>query len=215
MNITIIGAGKMGSGLAMRFALAGHDVTIASFSMELAREAAQNAREKSGCTNIHCGLNAEAAAAAELVVLVIPVTSRREVLEELRDILREKIVLDITIPMAFNPIRYAPPAEGSNAQETLAILGEGSRVVSGFHTVSFTLLHKLEQPLSGSTLITGSDEDSRKAIMTLAESVGLRPVDAGGLEHAATVESLTPMLLGINKRYGVGGAGVDITGLDR
>ena len=57
MNITIIGAGKMGSGLAMRFAMAGHNVTIASFSMELAREAAQNAREKSGCTNIHCGLN--------------------------------------------------------------------------------------------------------------------------------------------------------------
>ena len=117
--------------------------------------------------------------------------------------------------LAFSPIRYAPPAEGSNAQETQAILGEGSRVVSGFHTVSFTLLHKLEQPLSGSTLITGSDEDSRKTVMALAESVGLRPVDAGGLEHAATVESLTPMLLGINKRYGVGGAGVDITGLDR
>lgn len=215
MKITIIGAGKMGSGLAMRFALAGHEVTIASFSLELAEEAAANARQKTGCANIHSGLNAEAAARAKLVVLVIPVASRREVLEELREILRGKIVLDITIPMAFNPVRYAPPAEGSNAQETLAILGEGSHVTSGFHTVSFTLLHKLEMPLSGSTLIVGSDEDGRKAVMALAESVGLRPVDAGGLEHAATVESLTPMLLGINKRYGVGGAGVDITGLNK
>lgn len=213
MKITVIGAGKMGCGLAMRFAMAGHDVTIASFSTELAEEAAEYARQKTGCTNIGSGLNAEASAAAELVVLVIPVTSRREVLEELREILREKIVLDVTIPMAFSPVRYDPPAEGSNAQETQAILGDGSRVISGFHTISFTLLHKVELPLSGSTLIVGSDEESRKTIMALAESVGLRPVDAGGLEHAHTVESLTPMLLGINKRYGSKSAGIDITGL--
>ena len=213
MNITVIGAGKMGSGLAMRFAMAGHQVTIASFDRALAEEAAENARQLTGCANISSGENAAAAAAADIVVMVIPVASRREVLEPLRDILREKILVDVTIPMAFNPIRYAPPAEGSNAQETHAILGEGSRVAAGFHTVSFTLLRKLDTPLSGSTLIVGSDPETAETFMTLAESIGLRPVNAGGLEFAPTVESLTPMLLGINKRCGVGGAGIDITGI--
>lgn len=213
MNITVIGAGKMGSGLAMRFAMAGHQVTIASFDRALAEEAAENARQLTGCANISSGENAAAAATADIVVMVIPVASRREVLEPLRDILREKILVDVTIPMAFNPIRYAPPAEGSNAQETHAILGEGSRVAAGFHTVSFTLLRKLDTPLSGSTLIVGSDPETAETVMTLAESIGLRPVNAGGLEFAPTVESLTPMLLGINKRCGVGGAGIDITGI--
>ena len=213
MNITVIGAGKMGSGLAMRFAMAGHQVTIASFDRALAEEAAENARQLTGCANISSGENAAAAATADIVVMVVPVASRREVLEPLRDILREKILVDVTIPMAFNPIRYAPPAEGSNAQETHAILGEGSRVAAGFHTVSFTLLRKLDTPLSGSTLIVGSDPETAETVMTLAESIGLRPVNAGGLEFAPTVESLTPMLLGINKRCGVGGAGIDITGI--
>ena len=211
MKITVIGAGKMGSGLAMRFAMAGHDVAIASFDRTLTEEAAENARQLTGCANIRGGENAEAAAWAEIVVMVIPVTSRREVLESLRDILREKILVDVTIPMAMGPIRYDPPAEGSNAQQTCAILGEGSRVAAGFHTVSFTLLRKLDIPLSGSTLIVGSDPETVEHVMALAASIGLQPVNAGGLEFAPTVESLTPMLLGINKRYGTGGAGIHIT----
>ena len=212
MKITVIGAGKMGSGLAMRFAMAGHSVTIASFDPALAEEAAENARQKTGC-DIRAGLNAEAAAWAELVVLVIPVASRLEVLEPLRDILRDKVLVDVTIPMAFDPIRYAPPEEGSNARQTYAILGEGSHVAAGFHTVSFTLLRKVDVPLTGSTFIVGSDPESVETVMALAESIGLRAVNAGGLENAPTVEGLTPMLLGINKRYGVGGAGIDITGI--
>ena len=61
MKITVIGAGKMGRGLAMRFAMAGHSVTIASFDLTMAEEAAQTARQKTGC-DIRAGLNAEAAA---------------------------------------------------------------------------------------------------------------------------------------------------------
>ena len=212
MKITVIGAGKMGSGLAMRFAMAGHAVTIASFDLTLAEEAAAAAREKTG-RDIRSGLNAPAAAWAEMVVMVVPVSSRLAILEELRDILRQKVFVDVTIPMAFDPIRYAPPAEGSNAQQTYAVLGDGSHVAAGFHTVSFTLLRQVETPLTGSTFIVGSDPESVQAVMALAESIGLRAVNAGGLEMAPTVESLTPMLLGINKRYGVGGAGIDITGL--
>ena len=212
MKITVIGAGKMGSGLAMRFAMAGHAVTIASFDLAMAEEAAEAARSKTG-RHIQAGLNADAAAWAEVVVMVIPVSSRRDVLESLRDILRDKILVDVTVPMAFDPIRYAPPADGSNAQETYAILGDGSRVTSGFHTVSFTLLRQVEKPLTGSTFIAGSDPDSVQTIQALAESIGLRAVNAGGLEMSATIESLTPLLLGINKRYGAGGAGIDITGI--
>ena len=213
MKITVIGAGRMGSGLAMRFAMAGHEVTMASFDIQLAEEAAETIRQATGCANVFSAVNAEAAAWAEIVVMVIPVTSRREVLESLRDILRDKILVDVTIPMAFDPVRYAPPAEGSNAAESYAVLGEGSHVAAAFHTVSFTLLRKVAQPLTGSTFIVASDDAAARSVMALAESIGLRAIHAGGLEHAPTVEALTPMLLGINKRYGVGGAGIDITGI--
>jgi predicted dinucleotide-binding enzyme len=42
---------------------------------------------------------------------------------------------------------------------------------------------------------------------------GLRYVDAGPLENARLVEPLTALLVGINRRYGIKGAGIRITGL--
>jgi hypothetical protein len=42
----------------------------------------------------------------------------------------------------------------------------------------------------------------------------MRGIDAGVLANAVVAESLTPLLLGINKRYGVKGAGILITQLD-
>ena len=42
----------------------------------------------------------------------------------------------------------------------------------------------------------------------------MRGLDAGGLKNAVAAESLTPVLLHINKTYGVQGAGIRITGLD-
>ena len=213
MKITIIGAGNMGRGLAMRFAKAGHEITFGSFSLELAEEAAEKVRERSGCTRIHSAENRDAAAWADVVVLVIPSASHREVLESLKDLLQDKLLLDITVPMAMNPVRYAPPAQGSNALEAREILGEGSHVAAGFHTISAKLLNDLSSPLSGSTLIVAGDDDSAKTAMQLAEDIGLTPVYAGGLQLAQTVESLTPLLLSINKRYGSTFAGIQVTGI--
>lgn len=215
MKITIIGAGNMGCGLAMRFAKAGHEVTIGSFRADLAQEAADRSREQCSCDRIRGAENSEAAAWAEVVVIVVPSANHREVLESLKDLLREKLVLDIAIPMAFHPIRYAPPAEGSNALEAQAILGEDSHVAAGFHTISATLLIDLETKLSGSTFIVGSDEQSIQTTMELAESIGLKAINAGGLQFAHTVESLTPMLIGVNKRYGSKCAGIDVTGIGK
>ena len=214
MKISIIGAtGDMGYGLALRLAKAGHPVVIGSRSAERAQEAAQRAREESGCDNITGMDNPAAAAAGELVVLSVPSAGHRATLEGLSEILRNKPVLDITIPMAFKPLRYAPPAEGSNALETKAVLGEECRVACGFHTVSATLLADLSRPLSGDVLILGNDAELVQTVMGLAQQIGLRPVNAGGLQFSPTVEGLTPMLIGVNKRYGLNHAGINITGI--
>jgi predicted dinucleotide-binding enzyme len=54
----------------------------------------------------------------------------------------------------------------------------------------------------------------KEAVKELVEAIpGLRYVDAGPLDNARIVEPLTSLLIGINRRYSVGGAGVRITGL--
>jgi len=214
MKVAVIGAtGEMGLGLAMRLSMAGHEVIIGSRDAARAQEAADRAAAEHNCTGLCGAANEDAAAWAEVVVISVPAAGHKATVEGLKDILVTKPVIDITIPMAFKPLRYAPPAEGSNALEARAVLGEDCRLAAGFHTVSAKLLVKTEQPLGGSTFIVGNDDDTIRIAMELASSIGLQPVNAGGLQFAHTVESLTPMLLGINKRYGSNCAGIVVTNI--
>jgi hypothetical protein len=86
--------------------------------------------------------------------------------------------------------------------------------VSAFQNVSATHLKDLEHPVNCDVLISGDDADAKREVAALAEAAGMRGIDAGPLTNAIVAESLTPLLVGINKRYGVKGAGIRITEID-
>lgn len=203
MNIAIIGGtGDMGYGLALRLAKAGHRVIIGSRTAERAEEAAKAARETTGSATVSGAENAQAVAQAELVILSVPSAGHRATVESLREALTGKPVLDITVPLAFKPLRYAPPAEGPNALETAAILGEGCRLASGLHTISATLLSDLEHPVEANALVVGNDQELKDTVLNLSREIGITAYDAGTLNLSCALESQTPMLIGMNKRYG-------------
>lgn len=203
MNIAIIGGtGDMGYGLALRLAKAGHRVIIGSRTAERAEEAAKAALETTGSATVSGAENAQAVAQAELVILSVPSAGHRATVESLREALTGKPVLDITVPLAFKPLRYAPPAEGSNALETAAILGEGCRLASGLHTISATLLSDLEHPVEANALVVGNDQELKDTVLNLSREIGITAYDAGTLNLSCALESQTPMLIGMNKRYG-------------
>lgn len=203
MNIAIIGGtGDMGYGLALRLAKAGHRVIIGSRTAERAEEAAKAARETTGSATVSGAENAQAVAQAELVILSVPSAGHRATVESLREALTGKPVLDITVPLAFKPLRYAPPAEGSNALETAAILGEGCHLASGLHTISATLLSDLEHPVEANALVVGNDQELKDTVLNLSREIGITAYDAGTLNLSCALESQTPMLIGMNKRYG-------------
>lgn len=93
MNIAIFGTGNMASGLAALFNKAGHNITLAS------REPvkAQTVAAKLG-TGIGVSSLADAAGAADAVVLAVPYEAAANVVEAAGD-LAGKIVIDITNPL--------------------------------------------------------------------------------------------------------------------
>lgn len=213
MKIAIIGGtGDMGYGLGLRLARAGHEIIIGSRTAERAEEAARAACETAGTSKITGAENALAACAAELVIISVPAAGHRATVEALRGILLDKCVLDITVPLAFKPLRYAPPVEGSNAQETAAVLGEGCRVAAGFHTISATLLTDLESPIEANALVVGNNAELKEKILALGKEIGITAYDAGTLALACALESQTPMLIGMNKRYGSKHIGFQLVG---
>ena len=62
-------------------------------------------------------------------------------------------------------------------------------------------------------LVCGDDKEARAAVIGVVSDLGLRGVDAGVLKNAVALESLTPVLLHINRRYKSVGSGIRITGI--
>lgn len=209
------GTGKEGSGLAMRWALHGYKVIIGSRD---ASRAAERAAELNATLNgdyLTGMANADAAKAGDIVVLSVPYDAHRATLEGVRPHLTGKILVDVTVPLKPPQVRSVnlPPGQAA-AIEAQSYVGDDVRVVAAFQNTSWTKLKKIDQPIDCDVLICGDDAEAKAEVIKLAEAAGMRGIDAGPLVNAIAVESLTPVILYINKQYGVKGAGIRMTGLD-
>jgi len=202
------GTGEQGRGLARRFALAGHRVILGSRSAERAAEAAALlAGEVSGMTN------AEAAAAADVVVVAVPYEGHKELLQDLAPALAGKIVIDCVNPLGFDKQgAFALRVEEGSAAEQAAVVLPGSRVVAAFHHVSAVLLLDEKVPaLDTDILVLGEDREAVELVQALVARIpGMRGIAAGRLRNAHQVEALTANLISVNRRYSCH-AGIRIT----
>lgn len=209
MNTTIAiigGTGNLGSALAWRLARAGKDVVIGSRTAQSASDkAAELGHALRGMSN------ADAAATAGTVIVTVPFAAQAQTLAEIAPHIAGKIVVDTTVPlMPPKVMRVQLPVEGSAAARAAAVLGDGVRLVSGFHNVA---AHKLAQDIDVACdiLVFGDDKAARAEVVALADAIGLRGIHAGALVNAAAAEAMTSLLIFINKNYRVDGAGIRIT----
>ncbi len=208
------GTGAEGSGLALRWANAGYDVIIGSREAARAEDTATELNELLGRDTVRGMENAAAAQAAEMVVLSVPYKAHQPTLEGVKDAVQGKILLDVTVPLQPPKVRQVTLPEGrSAAEEAQAIVGEGVRVVSGFQNVSAVYLKDLDFPVECDVLVTGDDAEAKQLVIAMVEAIGTRGFDAGPLANAIVAESLTPVLLAINKNHKVKHAGIRISGV--
>jgi len=108
------GTGQEGSGLAFRWAHAGHRVILGSRDADKAARAAGQLSERVAPRRVEGRSNKEAAAHAEVVVLTVPYAAQRQTVEEVRAELVGKILIDVTVPLV----------PRSSALALLALLGQ-------------------------------------------------------------------------------------------
>jgi len=217
LTIAVLGGtGKEGSGLVLRWAHSGYRVLIGSRDAARAASKADELNALLGESLIRGLSNVEAAAEADLVVVSVPYGGHRAILESIKDAVQGKIVVDVTVPLKPPAVRVVHVPEGQSASlEAQAILGDNVRVVAAFQNVGAAHLKDLSHGVDCDVLICGDDPDAKNEVAQLVEAIpGMRAVDAGPLANAVAAEALTPVLLYINKRYKVSGAGIRITGLN-
>ncbi len=214
LSIAVLGGtGKEGKGLAYRWARAGYHVRIGSRSAEKAVAAASEITEMLGeGISVEGMSNLEAARDANIVVLTVPYSAHRDTLESVKDFLKGKILIDVTVPLV--PPKVATvqmPSAGSAAQEAKEILGDDVQVCAAFQNISHEHLMDNSE-VACDVLVTGTSKEARAETIKLVEAAGLQGWDAGPIENSVVVEGMTSILIGINKKYGSTHAGIKITG---
>ena len=217
LTIAVLGGtGKEGKGLGYRWAKAGYQVLIGSRYSEKAVTVASEIMELlEGESSVVGTTNLEAAQQADIIVVTVPYSGHREILESVKDALKGKLVIDTTVPLVPPKVsKVQMPAAGSAAQEAKEILGDNVEVVAAFQNVSYE--HLLgDEEVECDVLVTGSSKKARQEALTLVEAAGLIGWDAGPIENSVVVEGLTSVLININKQYGSTHAGIKITGAQK
>lgn len=197
MKITVIGAGNMGAAFVKQLTRAGHQVSVTARDSAKARQvAAANPGSKAVATE-------DAAAGADAVVLATGYADAVDALNSVGD-LQGKIVIDITNPLTADYMGLTI-GHSSSAAEEIAKALPGTEVVKAFNTVFAQVLNDGADFGSGqlvTVFYAGDSERAKQTAKLLAESMGFKTVDAGGLKNARYLEPLAG--LNIYLGYGAG-----------
>ena len=206
-TIAIVGGtGDLGSGLARLLAASGYPVVIGSRVKKKAEQTASELASQLGIT-VRGDDNCGAASSAGIVMLCVPYSNHDAMLEEIRPVMNGKILVDAVVPLMPPKVAVVQlPAAGSPA------LGAGVRVAAAFHHIGAKKLHSGEKA-NCDVLVFADDAAVREIVIGLANVVATRGVDGGPLANAVAAEALTSVLIAINRRYKILGAGIRITGL--
>ena len=222
MRIGIVGGtGREGRGLALRWARAGHQVALGSRDEARARERAVELTAELGAGtpapgtgSIEGGSNEWAVGEARAVVLSVPYAAHDDTVRALAPLLAGRVVIDITVPLRPPKVHEVHLPEGQAAAlSAQAILGPGTPVVAALHHVSSIHLGDPAHAVDCDVLVCADDPAAMELTLGLVTELGVRAFDAGPLRNAVALESLTPVLLHLGKRYKSPGLGIRITGL--
>jgi predicted dinucleotide-binding enzyme len=183
MKVGIIGAGRIGGGIARQLAGAGHEVLL-SFSRDpqsLERLAAEIG--PSAAT----GSPAEAAGFGEVVVVSVPWNTLPQAIEQAGS-LAGKIVIDTTNQFGGPPL----PAAGETAAHFNAGRMTGARYTKSFNTLTSAFQAQTAGRLGGQKVLQwlcGDDAGAKQAVAGLITDAGFVPVDLGGTADCAVMEA--------------------------
>ena len=191
----MVGLGGMARALAARAVEGGHTVEVigrdAAKAKDLAAELGGSATAGTFGTT----------PAGDIVILAVPHAGGVPVVTQYGDALAGKVIVDIsnTFVGADDTVLVTPEGT-SGAQEIAQAVPAGAHVVKAFNTV---FGHVLARGGRLDVLVAGDDAGAKASVSAFIESLGLRPLDVGGLEMAHWLEGASLLLMGL-ARSGVG-----------
>lgn len=138
--------------------------------------------------------------AGDIVIVALLYASVVPVVTQYGNALAGKVIVDISNPFNSAADGLAIPDNTSVAQEVAKAVQAGAGVVKAFNTL---FGHVLERGLPLDVFIAGDDAQAKASVAEFVKSLGLRPLDVGGLNMAHWLEGAGLLMMGL-ARQGVG-----------
>lgn len=198
MSISILGTGRMGQGLVR--VISPHvkeDLIWGSRTPEKVKQLIQ----EHGFRNVREATYADALQ-ADVIVHSFWYRDLLPWAQEHAGELAGKILIDIANPFT-EDFQDFTTALGTSAAEELQKLLPATRVVGAFKNTFFKVLEEpVHQGLQSDIYVTGDDEEAKRTVMRLLESVPFRVLDGGRLSNNRTIERMTLFEREVALRYG-------------
>lgn len=195
-TISIIGSGNMATAIGTRAAKHGHTVEI--MSRNTAKAQALVDQLGNGATVGTYG----ARPAGDIVIVAVLYAGGVDVVTHYGDALAGKILVDITNPFNADASGLVTTA-GNSVSEQIAAAAQGAQVVKAFNSIFGGVIAE-DKPVD--VFFAGDGDEAKARVAEFLESLGMRPLDAGGLEMAHALEWAGILLVGLARS----GAGFDI-----
>jgi NADPH-dependent F420 reductase len=206
------GTGHEGCGLALRWAAAGHSIVIGSRDVARANAAAIELNAGLDAPRIVGKTNIEAARMGEIVVLAVPFAAQIATARGVAEQLAGKILIDVTAPLVPPKVGTVQlPPRGSAVVALQDELGSAVTVVSAFQNISAQHLRDLGHAMNCDVLVSTDDAHAAEIVIGLVADAGMTGWHAGPLANSAAAEALTSVMIVLNRKYKMAGAGIRIT----
>jgi predicted dinucleotide-binding enzyme len=195
MIVTIVGAGRLAEGVAVRALAGGHQLRITDSvpgkaDALAASLAARGALAEGAPSSRNVATVAEAVAGASMVVLALPYPEGRAVARGQGAALSGVTVVDTCNPVDFSTFDSLLTSPGMSAAEEIAAACPAARVVKAFNTTfAATLVGGRVGGLPLDVFIAGDDPRAKAQVAALVHDGGMRPVDSGPLRRARELEA--------------------------
>jgi predicted dinucleotide-binding enzyme len=193
-TISIIGTGNMARTIGTLAVAGGNTVEVIGRDQSKAADLA-----KALGANTTTG-EFGAVPAGDIVIVALLYASVVPVVAEYGNALADRVIVDISNPFNSTGDGLAIPGSTSITQEIAKAAPDSASVVKAFNTVFQVVLVKGE-PLD--VFIAGDDESAKASVAKFVESLGLRPLDVGGLKMAHYLEGMGLVAVGL-AQHGVG-----------
>jgi predicted dinucleotide-binding enzyme len=191
-SISIIGTGNMARAIGTLAVAGGNTVEVIGRDPA---KAADLATALGGATTGEFG----AVPAGDIVIAALRYADVVPVVTKYGDALAGKVIVDISNPFNAEADGLAIPDDTSVAEEAAKAAPADASVVKAFNTV---FGHVLKEGRTLDVFFAGDNAQAKAGVSEFIDSLGLRPLDVGGLNMAHWLEGTGLVLMGL-ARHGL------------